>query len=64
MNDEKVRGRVQAPEVRVTNFNEVELGFNDEEALKEANRCLHCPNPRCVKGCPVSIAIPDFILFS
>ena len=61
MNDEKVRGRVQDPSVRVTNFDEVELGFNDEEALKEANRCLQCPNPRCMKGCPVNIAIPEFI---
>ncbi len=61
MNDEKVRGRVQDPSARVTNFDEVELGFNDEEALKEANRCLQCPNPRCVKGCPVNIAIPEFI---
>ncbi len=61
MNDEKVRGRVQDPSVRVTNFEEVELGFNDEEALKEASRCLQCPNPRCVKGCPVNIAIPEFI---
>ena len=59
--DEKVKGRVQEASERVKNFNEVELGFNDEEALKEANRCLQCPNPRCMKGCPVSIAIPQFI---
>jgi glutamate synthase (NADPH/NADH) small chain len=57
----KVKGRVQDPSVRVKNFDEVELGFNDEEALKEANRCLHCPKPRCMEGCPVSIAIPEFI---
>ena len=61
MNDEKVRGRVQAPEERVKNFKEVELGYNDEEALKEANRCLQCNNPRCVTGCPVNIMIPEFI---
>ena len=61
MNDEKVKGRLQSPEERVHNFNEVEFGFNDEEALREANRCLQCVNPRCMKGCPVSIEIPEFI---
>ena len=60
-NDEKVRGELQAPEERVNNFKEVEFGYNDEEALKEANRCLQCKNPRCVQGCPVNIAIPEFI---
>ena len=57
----KVKGRVQDPSVRVNNFEEVELGYTDEQALAEANRCLHCMNPRCVQGCPVSIAIPEFI---
>ena len=57
----KVRGKVQDPSVRVTNFEEVEQGYNDEEALNEAARCLTCPKPRCVEGCPVGIAIPDFI---
>ena len=61
MNDEKVRGRLQPADERVNNFNEVEYGYNDEEALKEANRCLQCKVPRCMQGCPVSIAIPDFI---
>ncbi len=61
MNDQKVKGRVQKPEDRVKNFDEVELGFNDEEALAEANRCLSCPKPRCMQGCPVSIEIPNFI---
>ncbi len=61
MNDEKVRGRVQDPKVRVKNFNEVELGYTKEEAMKEASRCLHCLKPRCVEGCPVGIMIPDFI---
>ena len=53
MNDEKVKGKIQDPKVRVKNFDEVELGYTKEEALKEANRCLQCVNPRCVKGCPV-----------
>ena len=61
MNDEKVRGKIQDAKTRVKNFNEVELGYTKEEALKEANRCLHCVNPRCVKGCPVGIMIPEFI---
>ena len=59
--DEKVKGRVQEPKKRVNNFDEVELGYNDSEALKEASRCLQCKNPRCVTGCPVNIQIPSFI---
>ena len=58
---EKIKGRLQNPEERIKNFNEVEYGYNDEEALAEANRCLQCPNPRCVQGCPVNIMIPEFI---
>ncbi len=62
MNSEgRVKGRVQSPEKRVKNFLEVELGYNKEEALKEASRCLQCKNPRCVTGCPVNIRIPEFI---
>ena len=61
MEDKKVIGRVQDPSVRINNFLEVELGYNDEEALKEASRCLNCPKPRCVEGCPVNIQIPKFI---
>lgn len=57
----KIKMRMQPPEERVNNFNEVELGYNSEEALAEANRCLNCMNPRCQKGCPVSIEIPKFI---
>lgn len=60
-NDERTKMRVQPPEERVKNFNEVEVGFSKEEALKEANRCLQCVNPRCVQGCPVNIMIPQFI---
>lgn len=61
MEDKKVIGRVQDPSVRVNNFKEVELGYNSEEALQEASRCLNCPKPRCVEGCPVKIQIPKFI---
>ena len=53
----------QAPEVRAKNFEEVCLGYLDEEAIKEANRCLGCKNPKCVEGCPVSIDIPGFISY-
>ena len=48
-------------DIRNTNFNEVSLGYSDEEACLEANRCLNCANPRCVKGCPVGVRIPEFI---
>ena len=61
MNDKKVIGRVQDPKERVKNFEEVELGYNDEEAQEEASRCLNCPKPRCMEGCPVKIEIPKFI---
>jgi glutamate synthase (NADPH/NADH) small chain len=46
---------------RIHNFYEVALGYNEEQALAEAERCLQCPNPRCVTGCPVEVPIPDFI---
>ena len=57
----KVPVREQDPKVRATNFDEVCLGYNKEEAMEEASRCLHCKNAKCVQGCPVSINIPDFI---
>ncbi len=53
--------REQAPEVRAKNFEEVCLGYNQEEAMDEATRCLECKNARCIAGCPVSINIPGFI---
>ena len=49
------------PKVRAHNFEEVCYGYNFEEAVLEASRCLHCKNPRCVTACPVSIKIPEFI---
>ena len=57
----KVPVREQYPKVRATNFEEVCLGYNKEEAEAEASRCLNCKNPMCVQGCPVSINIPGFI---
>jgi glutamate synthase (NADPH/NADH) small chain len=51
----------QAPRVRVTNFDEVALGYTREMALAEAGRCLTCKKPACVSGCPVGIDIPAFI---
>ncbi len=63
MEDVKTKMRVQDKKERINNFKEVELGYNDEEAKKEAERCLHCANPRCVKGCPVGIKIPEFIKY-
>ena len=46
---------------RIHNFYEVALGYNEEQALAEAERCLQCPKPRCVQGCPVEVPIPEFI---
>ena len=57
----KVPVREQDPKVRATNFEEVCLGYNEEEAVAEAKRCLNCKNAQCMKGCPVSINIPAFI---
>ncbi|MGD2086050.1 MAG: NADPH-dependent glutamate synthase [Candidatus Aminicenantes bacterium] len=57
--------RVKMPErppmERNRDFNEVPVGFSPEQAVKEANRCLDCPTPTCVSGCPVNINIPGFI---
>lgn len=61
VNFTKVPVREQDPKVRATNFDEVCLGYNEEEAVVEAQRCLSCKNPMCVKGCPVNIDIPAFI---
>ena len=57
----RVAVREQDPKVRARNFEEVCYGYNKEEAMLEASRCLHCKNPRCVTACPVSIQIPEFI---
>ena len=57
----KVPVREQEPEVRAKNFDEVCLGYNLEEAVAEANRCIGCKNAKCIEGCPVAIDIPGFI---
>jgi glutamate synthase (NADPH/NADH) small chain len=49
------------PDVRNKNFNEVNIGLSEEQAIKEASRCLDCPTPTCISGCPVNIDIPGFI---
>lgn len=53
--------REQDAKVRATNFEEVCLGYNKEEAMEEAQRCINCKNAQCIKGCPVAINIPGFI---
>ena len=58
---EVVEMRKQEPKVRAKNFNEVALGYNEEEALEEASRCLQCVKPQCVSGCPVEVSIPEFV---
>ena len=57
----KIPVREQEPQVRAANFEEVCLGYNEEEAKCEASRCINCKNAQCIKGCPVSINIPGFI---
>ena len=51
----------QDPQVRNHNFLEVAQGYTLEQAMNEAQRCIHCKNPACVSGCPVNIRIPEFI---
>jgi len=57
----RVPVREQDPQERAANFKEVCLGYNKEEAMAEASRCIGCKNAQCVKGCPVAIQIPEFI---
>lgn len=57
----KVPVREQEPQARAANFDEVCLGYNKEEAMKEAERCINCKNAKCIEGCPVAIDIPGFI---
>ncbi len=57
----RVPVREQEPKVRATNFEEVCYGYNEEEAVAEASRCINCKNAKCVQGCPVGIDIPGFV---
>ena len=57
----RVPVREQDPKVRATNFDEVCLGYNMEEAMEEASRCINCKNAKCIQGCPVSINIPAYM---
>ena len=57
----KIPVREQDPKERATNFKEVCLGYNQEEAQEEAQRCINCKNAKCIQGCPVAINIPKFI---
>ena len=61
MSPKKNEMRTQVPEVRARNFDEVALGYTEEQAIDEAKRCLNCRNMPCVSGCPVRIHIPAFI---
>ena len=49
------------PEIRITNFDEVPLGYTDEQARMEAMRCVQCRKPECIGACPVGVNIPGFI---
>jgi glutamate synthase (NADPH) small chain len=61
LNKKAVEMAKQEPEVRAKNFSEVALGYTESEAQEEASRCLGCPKPQCVTGCPVEVPIPNFI---
>lgn len=67
MPDEKIDRRYriealeQSPSERIKNFNEVSYGYSEEDAIKEAKRCLKCKTPMCIEGCPVGVEIPKFV---
>ena len=61
INPTKTSMPIQPAAERVKNFNEVALGYTEEMAIMEAERCLECKNPKCVEGCPVEVDIPSFI---
>lgn len=61
MNADRVPMPEQPADIRRFNFDEVALGYSEEEAVLEASRCIRCTRPKCVEGCPVSVNIPSFI---
>lgn len=61
MSLKKVPMPVQDPQERNKQFSEVALGYTEDMAVEEAQRCLHCKHKPCIKGCPVSVGIPEFI---
>ncbi|MCM8788077.1 MAG: NADPH-dependent glutamate synthase [Candidatus Omnitrophica bacterium] len=61
MKEEAIKIKELSPQIRINNFDEVVLGYSEEEALLEAGRCLQCKNPTCISGCPVGIDIKKFI---
>jgi len=63
MSLEKIKMPEQAPDIRNANFKEVTLGYTPEMAMEEAQRCINCKKPFCVEGCPVNVAIPEFISY-
>ena len=61
LNKKAVEMAKQEPKIRAKNFNEVALGYTEEQALEEASRCLQCVKPQCISGCPVEVPIPAFV---
>ena len=61
MNNSRIPMPVQAPEERIKNFSEVALGYNEEAAISEAERCMNCKTHPCTAACPVGVRIPEFI---
>ncbi len=63
MKSKQILTKEQEPEKRVKNFDEVNFGYNEQEAKEESSRCLQCKEAKCVEGCPVTVDIPKFIKY-